>query len=63
MYKIDKNMHGFYIVKTENGKNTYLSKIGRNNNYVFLLDYTYTRYFSKETAEKHLNILKREAKQ
>ena len=59
MYSLEKLVWG-YCIKAPNphGKYyIYVSKVHRNGKYEFTTDYTYAKFMSRKTAEKHLSIL------
>ena len=56
--RIEQNIHGFYIVKTENGRKWYFSGT-RKGKPVFVCDHCHSRdYKNRETAEKQIERLK-----
>ena len=60
---LELNAWGYAVVKLENGKDYYISKVHRDGTYDFTGDYTIAkRWKNKEIAEKHLKILKRSKK-
>ena len=58
MYEIEKLYNGYIIYIVIEGKKHYLQGY-RKGLYKFTLDYAYAKRYSKETAQKHINILKR----
>ena len=57
-FELDRTAWGFGVVKTEDGKRWYISKVHKDGTYDFTGDYSIAKRWSKETAEKHLAILK-----
>lgn len=58
MFELEKHHNG-YVVKGAGrfGRNIYVQTYTRNHEYIFTVDYTHARKYSKETATEHMNAL------
>lgn len=58
-FELDRTAWGFGVVKIEDGKRWYISKVHKDGTYDFTGDYSIAkRWKNREIAVKHLAILK-----